>query len=86
MTLLGHKEAISDAVYNDSNDIYSASIDHTIKLWDAEIGVLKSEIVGIKSFFSLSWSPLNRTIITSSADRHIRVYDPRSTGRHDSVY
>ena len=80
LSLLGHKEAISDAVYNDSNEIYSASIDHTVKLWDAENGVLKSEIVGNKSFFSLSWSPLNRTIVTSSADRHIQLYDPRSTG------
>jgi len=79
MTLPGHKEAISDAVYNDNNEIFSASMDHTIKLWDAEIGGLKSEIAGNKSFSSLSWSQLNRTIITSSFDRHIRLYDPRST-------
>jgi len=79
MTLPGHKEAISDVVYNDSNEIFSASMDHTIKLWDSELGGLKSEIAGNKSFFSLSWSPLNRNIITSSADRHIRLYDPRST-------
>ena len=80
MTLPGHKEAISEAVYTDNNEIFSASMDHTIKLWDAEIGGLKSEIAGNKSFSSLSWSSLNRTIITASFDRHIRLYDPRSTG------
>ena len=85
MTLPGHKEAISDVVYNDSNEIFSASMDHTIKLWDSELGGLKSEIAGNKSFFSLSWSPLNRNIITSSADRHIRLYDPRSTGEQLSL-
>ena len=80
MTLPGHKEAISCAVWNDNNEIYSASWDHTIKLWDAELGGMKSEIAGNKSFFSISWSPLNRTLITASADRHIRLYDPRSQG------
>lgn len=39
---------------------------------------LQNEIVGQKAFLSTSWSPLSNTLITSSADRHIRLYDPRS--------
>lgn len=31
-----------------------------------------------RSFFGLSYSPVTRTIVTASADRAIRLYDPRS--------
>lgn len=79
LTLKGHKEAVSGAQWTDEGEICSSSWDHTLKVWDAELGGLKTEIVGNKSFFDLSWSPLNRTLITASADRHVRLYDPRST-------
>ena len=81
MTLPGHKEAISSIVWTENNEIYSCSWDHTIKLWDAELGGLKTEIAGNKSFFSMSRSPLTGNLITASADRHIRLYDPRSQGK-----
>lgn len=81
MTLPGHKEAISSIVWTENNEIYSSSWDHTIKLWDAELGGLKSEVVGNKSFFSISRSELNHTIIAASADRHVRLYDTRSQGK-----
>lgn len=40
---------------------------------------IKNEIVGQKAYLSSSWSPLSKTLLASSADRHIRLYDPRST-------
>ena len=40
---------------------------------------VKSEIVGNKSIFDISYSPLNGTILSAGADRTIRLYDPRST-------
>lgn len=83
MTLKGHKEAISAVVWTDSQELATSSWDHTLRLWDAELGGLKSEIAGNKSFFDMSYSPLNRTVITASADRHIRLYDLRSTGRYE---
>jgi ribosome biogenesis protein YTM1 len=58
--------------------VITASWDHTIKIWDLEMGGMKSELVGNKSFFDISYSPLSRTALTASADRTIRLYDPRS--------
>merc|ERR1712183_890829 len=47
-------------------------------IWDMEMGGLKGELVGNKAFFSISYSNLNRTLLASSADRSVRLYDPRS--------
>jgi ribosome biogenesis protein YTM1 len=79
MTLAGHKEGISSVAWMDGKEeLCSCSWDHTVKIWDTELGGMKSELVGTRSFFSLSYSPLSRVILTSSADRSIRLYDPRS--------
>ncbi|VVC89344.1 unnamed protein product [Leptidea sinapis] len=78
-TLKGHKEAVSGVQWMDFNTVLSTGWDHLIKLWDCELGGIKQEIAGNKAFFDADWSPLNRSIITASADRHIRLYDPRST-------
>ncbi|KAF2893661.1 hypothetical protein ILUMI_12516 [Ignelater luminosus] len=78
-TLKGHKESIVAIQWSESDTICTASMDHTLKLWDAELCGLRNEVVAEKAFLGASWSPLSRTIITCSADRHIRLYDPRST-------
>lgn len=78
-TLEGHKEAISSASWIDNSSIVTASMDHTIKIWDAELYGIKNDIVGQKAYFSCSWSNLNNNLITASADPHVRLYDPRST-------
>lgn len=77
-TLKGHKEDISSVVWTANDTVCTASMDHTIKLWDAELCGIRSEIVGNKSFFHADHSPLNKLLITASADRHVRLYDPRS--------
>lgn len=78
MTLAGHKEGISGVAWTDKNEICTASWDHTLKMWDIDIGGMKSEMVGSKSFFDVSYCPLNGTLVTASADRAVRLYDPRS--------
>lgn len=35
---------------------------------------------GTKVFLDMSYSLLNRQIVTASADRHLRLWDPRTTG------
>ncbi|KAF9824786.1 hypothetical protein SFRURICE_013296 [Spodoptera frugiperda] len=78
-TLKGHREAVSGVQWMDYNTVLSSGWDHLLKLWDCELGGIKQEIAGNKAFFDVDWSPLNNSIITASADRHIRLYDPRST-------
>ncbi len=74
MTLGGHKEGVSGVAWLGSDsELATCSWDHTVKLWDCgEMRGMKSELVGDRSFFGMSYSPLNRTIVTCSADSAIR--------------
>uniref|UniRef100_A0A7G3APY8 Ribosome biogenesis protein WDR12 homolog n=1 Tax=Lutzomyia longipalpis TaxID=7200 RepID=A0A7G3APY8_LUTLO len=77
ITLQGHKEAISAVQWIDNDTILTGSWDHTMKIWDLSLEGLKSEIVGNKSFFDVHFSKLNGMIITCSADKNLRLFDPR---------
>ena len=82
MTLSGHKEAVSCCAWTDKTEIITASWDHSVKIWDVELGGVSRQLDSSKAFTSLSYSPLNRTLITGSSDRLIRLYDPRSHGKY----
>jgi ribosome biogenesis protein YTM1 len=78
-TLKGHKESITSIDWVDNQTVCTVSMDHTIKFWDAELCGVKSDIVGQKAFLGSSWSSLSNTLLACSADRHIRLYDPRTS-------
>lgn len=62
------------------SEIITASWDHSIKLWDVELGGMSRQLDGPKAFLSIAYSPLNRLLVTGATDRLVRLYDPRSNG------
>lgn len=85
-TLEGHKEAVSSVQWIDNATILTSSWDHTMKIWDLNMKALKNEIAGNKSFFDVSYSNLNGMIITASADKNLRLYDPKSNRKFESTF
>ena len=64
----------------DETNVCTASWDHTIRLWDMHSAQEKCTLSNnSKIFLSIDYSNLNNLIIAGVNDRHIRLYDPRST-------
>ncbi|XP_067649347.1 ribosome biogenesis protein wdr12-like [Haliotis asinina] len=78
LTLSGHSEGVSAIVWLNSQEVCTASWDHTIRIWDLQEAKQTATLQGSKVFFDVSYSPLNQTLVAASADRHIRLYDPWS--------
>jgi ribosome biogenesis protein YTM1 len=78
MTLEGHREAVSAVQWIDNSSILTSSWDHTLKFWDLSMNGITKEIPGNKSFFDFHYSNLNGLVITASADKNLKLYDPRS--------
>ncbi|XP_069111210.1 ribosome biogenesis protein WDR12 homolog [Argopecten irradians] len=77
LTLEGHTEGISGIDWLDEQTICTVSWDHTIRLWDMKEAKQKSLLQSSKVFLDMSYSNLNSQLVTASADRHVRLWDPR---------
>ncbi|XP_060081166.1 ribosome biogenesis protein WDR12 homolog [Ylistrum balloti] len=79
LTLEGHTEGVSGMEWLDNSTVCTVSWDHTIRLWDMNEAKQKSLLPGSKVFLDMSYSKLNCQVLTASADRHVRLWDPRSS-------
>ncbi|XP_054166134.1 ribosome biogenesis protein WDR12 homolog [Oppia nitens] len=85
ITLSGHKEAITGCVWMNKlsetsiANISTCSMDNTIRIWDIEVAENKQTLTSNKAFLAISYSSFNTCLITGSCDRHIRLWDPRTS-------
>ncbi|GFS17573.1 ribosome biogenesis protein WDR12 homolog [Elysia marginata] len=78
LTLGGHKEAVSSALWLDDSNVCTASWDHTLRTWDMSRAEQTQILEGSKAFFQIAHSPLSNLIVSASADRHVRLHDLRT--------
>ena len=75
-TLEGHTDIVNSASYSpDGRKIVSASVDKTIKIWDANTGSCLQTLTGhIDSVRSASYSPDGTKIVSASYDNTIKIW------------
>jgi len=79
-TLSGHKEPVSDLLYNGDNELISSGWDHCIRLWDIGTSTNKHTLTGNKNILSISYSAARHLLVSGSADKFIRLWDTRAEG------
>lgn len=79
--LLGHSKPVMSAAFSPDNSlIASASVDRTVKIWDAKTGVELSTLQGhTGSVFSVCFSLNTNRIASGSSDTTIKIWDVESS-------
>jgi len=87
MTIRGHAQCISalQCPETNKNQLFSASWDHTLKIWDIERQDCVATYGGGKVITSLDYSLHNNLIATSHPDGRIRMWDTRLSTENTSV-
>ncbi|CAA0823360.1 Transducin/WD40 repeat-like superfamily protein [Striga hermonthica] len=86
-TLVGHTQGVSSVVWPERGTIYSASWDHSIRKWDAEIGKDSLSIFCGKVISCLDIGGESSALIAAGgSDPVIRIWDPRKPGTLSPIF
>jgi WD40 repeat protein len=78
-TLTGSRTVNACAYSPDGGRIVSASMDHTLKIWDAESGAELATLAGHSNeVTACAYSPDGRRIVSASGDHTLKIWDAES--------
>eukprot|EP01050_Picozoa_sp_SAG11_P015593 SAG11_NODE_2039_length_3892_cov_1.839705_2_plen_437_part_00 len=78
-SLTGHTQAVTCLCWPTYDTLYSASHDHTIRIWDMQSASESRTIFGSKRAVTcLDHSEVAGRIVTGHADQYLRLWDPRA--------
>jgi len=77
--LTAHTENVSGVSWIDSDTLVSSSWDHSVKIWDVNTEKVTTDMRAALAILSIEYSPLNKLLASGCSDRHIRIWDPRSS-------
>jgi WD40 repeat protein len=86
LTLRGHSSEVWDVVFSpDGGRLASASLDHTVRVWETATGRLLFRLTGHRGpVWAVAFSPDGRQLATGSDDETVRLWDA-DTGQELSV-
>ena len=74
-------------VGNDASTVYSGSRDYSVKAWDTETGVCKSEVSAPRNIVTaLKFKSNNKLLFQGSEDLCVRVWDTRNSSKQPSMH